>query len=57
MTMTIDELIRLAQSRLSFLNQQKCDAVSRGDVAAILKAEDDIAETQNTLEMLQSLVT
>jgi hypothetical protein len=55
--MTIDELIRLAQSRLSFLNQQKCDAVSRGDVAAILKAEDDIAETQNTLEMLQSLVT
>jgi hypothetical protein len=55
--MTIDELIRLAQNRLSFLNQQKGDAVSRGDVAAILKAEDEISETQNTIELLQSLVT
>lgn len=55
--MTIEELIRLAQSRLSYLNNQRGGASSRGDVAGMLKIDNEIAETQNTIELLQSLVT
>jgi len=55
--MTISELIKLAQSRLSYLNNQRGDASSRGDVEEIVKIDGDIAETQDTINKLQSLVT
>ena len=57
MIMTISELIKLAQSRLSYLNNQRGDASSRGDVEEIVKIDGDIAETQDTINKLQSLVT
>jgi hypothetical protein len=55
--MTIDELVVLAQSRLSTLNTQRADAVTRGDVAALARLDAEIAETEHTLAQLQTLLT
>jgi hypothetical protein len=53
--MTIDELIRLTQSRLSFLNMQRSTAVARGDADQIARTDLEIAETLTTIAALQTL--
>jgi hypothetical protein len=53
--MTISDLLRLAQSRLSHLNGQRADAAATGNVAAIERLDREIAETQATIDALQTL--
>lgn len=53
--MTISDLLKLAQARLSYLNGQRADAVVTGNAAAIERLDREIAETQATIDALQSL--
>lgn len=53
--MTIADLIRLAGNRLSTLNNQRSNAVAAGDTVAIESIDNLIAETQSTLDKLQTL--
>lgn len=53
--MTIADLLKLAQARLSHLNGQRADAQAVGDAAAIERLDAEIAETQATISALQSL--
>jgi hypothetical protein len=54
--MTIAELIRLVSNRLSALNSAQATAVALGDVERIAALEVDIAETQATIDALNTLV-
>jgi hypothetical protein len=53
--MTISDLLRLAQSRLSHLNGQRADAAATGNAAAIERLDREIAETQATIDALHTL--
>jgi len=53
--MTISDLLRLAQARLSHLNGQRADAVAIGNAAAIERLDREIAETQATIDALHTL--
>jgi hypothetical protein len=53
--MTISDLLRLVQSRLSHLNGQRADAAATGNAAAIERLDGEIAETQATISALQTL--
>jgi hypothetical protein len=51
--MNIQELITLLSNKIASLNNARSNAVSSGDVVAVLRLDDEIAETQNTLNKLQ----
>jgi hypothetical protein len=53
--MTITDLIRLASNRLSTLNSQRSNAVAQGDPVALANIDTLIAETQSTLDKLNTL--
>lgn len=53
--MTLTDLIRLVQNRLSTLNNQRSTAASHGDVSEVMRIDDLIAETQLTLDQLHTL--
>jgi len=53
--MTLADLLKLAQARLSTLNGQRADAVITGNAPAIERLDRDIAETQATIDALRSL--
>lgn len=53
--MTIQELIRLASNRLAALNTSLASAVATGDVSRIDALDADIAETQSTIDKLNTL--
>ena len=53
--MTIPQLITLASNRLAALNSARATAVALGDVERIAALDADIAETQATLDALQTL--
>ena len=53
--MTISELITLMSNKISSLNNARSTAVVTGDVEAILRLDDEIAETQTSLDKLLSL--
>jgi hypothetical protein len=53
--MTIADLLRLAQARLSHLNGQRADAAAIGNAAAIERLDREIAETQATIDALHTL--
>ena len=53
--MSINELIRILENRLSHNAQLRQAAVMRGDVGAIAELDRDITSTQATLEALRTL--
>lgn len=53
--MTIQDLIKLMQNRLTFLEQQRGGAVQRGDVALVQHIDADTMSTQATLDALVAL--
>jgi|LakMenEpi03Aug12_release.lakeMendotaPanAssembly.Ray.scaffolds.fasta_scaffold3590153_1 hypothetical protein len=53
--MTIQQLITLASNRLAALNTSRANAVALGDVERIDALDAEIAETQNTLDALNTL--
>jgi hypothetical protein len=53
--MSIDDLIRLAQNRLSTLNSARATADRNGDAERVGMLDDEIAETEATLEILRGI--
>lgn len=53
--MTVSKLIQLAQRRLARLEQDRLGADLIGDIDAMVRIDSEIAETQATLNQLQSL--
>jgi hypothetical protein len=54
--MTLDELIRLVEARLSAMNVARATAAAVGDVAQVMRIDAEVAETQATLDRLKTLV-
>jgi hypothetical protein len=52
--MTIQDLITLLSNKLASLNNAKSTAIANGDVEAVLRLDNEIAETQDTLNQLQA---
>lgn len=53
--MTIADLMRLAQVRLTHLSQRRSAAEQVGDVGAVESIDAEIAETEATLAKLQAI--
>lgn len=53
--MTIPELIVLASNRLASLNNARATAVILGEVSRLVPLDADIAETQSTIDKLNTL--
>lgn len=51
--MKISDLIKLVENRLSRLNSDMATALSRGDHELVSKIDGEVAETENTLEVLR----
>ena len=54
--MTITELIKLAERRIVYLEAAKNAAQSVGDVVAVIRADTALAEAQDTLTKLRSVL-
>lgn len=54
--MTISDLIRLAQNRLMTLNAQSTVANQRGDTEQLAKIDEEVTQTQATLDALRGLI-
>lgn len=54
--MTISDLIKLMENRLSYLNSSRSHAASIGDADQVAAIDVQIETTQNTLNLLRSLV-
>jgi hypothetical protein len=55
--MTIDELIRILENRLSNNARLREQAVARGDAAGVVALDADTATTESTLNDLRTLVS
>lgn len=53
--MTVQQLIQMAERRIAFLQQSRISADNQGDAEAVSRIDDEIAQTQTTLNQLQSL--
>jgi hypothetical protein len=53
--MGIKEIILLLNNRLTYMAQQRDQAVARGDITALTAIDADIAQTSSTLSALQTL--
>jgi hypothetical protein len=53
--MNVQSLIALAEVRLNRLNQEKAVAESRGDVQKLTELEQEVIETQATLNQLRNI--
>jgi hypothetical protein len=53
--MTISELIKTAEFRLSHLNDRRTTAERLGHAAEVASIDVDVAETQATLDKLRTL--
>jgi hypothetical protein len=53
--MTVSKLIQLAQRRIARLEQDRVSADLTGDTDAMERIDSEIAETQTTLNQLQTL--
>ena len=51
--MKMQELVNLLSNKLSSLNNAKSTAIASGDVESVMRLDDEIAETQVTLNTLQ----
>lgn len=54
--MTIEQLIQLAENKLSVLNEQKKYHTQMGDVVKLIEIETEISQTDITLEKLKTLL-
>lgn len=54
--MTIADLIKLAENRLSTLNGMVVSAFQRGDTEQLAKIDEEITQTQATLDALRGLI-
>lgn len=52
--MKILDLIKLVENRLARLNVDMATALGRGDHELVSKIDGEVAETENTLEILRS---
>ena len=52
--MIISDLIKMLENRLSRLNSDMATAFSRGDHELVSKIDGEIAEAENTLEVLRN---
>jgi hypothetical protein len=52
--MKMQELVTLLSNKLASLNNAKSTAIANGDVEAVLRLDNEIAETQETLNQLQA---
>ncbi len=55
--MTVQELIDLAQLRINYLNSQKSAVFQTGNITELTRIETELLQTQDTLNLLQGLVT
>lgn len=53
--MTVNELVRLLQNKVAALNGLRLTAFSKGDVEQVVALDEQIAETQVTLDQLRTL--
>jgi hypothetical protein len=53
--MTIQQLIQLAQNRISYLNELRTEAVRIGDADSISRCDIELIQTQETLNHLQGI--
>lgn len=53
--MTIEQLIKLAENKLSVLNEQKTYYTQMGDVNKLIELDTEIAHTETTLAQLKTL--
>jgi hypothetical protein len=53
--MTLDSLMSLLNNRLRFLQSQRPISVSVGDVQKVIELDNEIAQTQLTLDQVRSL--
>jgi len=53
--MTIENLIALLSNRVQFLQSQRPILVAVGDVAGILSLDEELAQTEATLNQLRTL--
>lgn len=53
--MSISDLIALLKRRLAYLGQLRTSAVAIGDLAQVDRIDTESAETQSTLNQLESL--
>ena len=54
--MTIPELIAFLKRRLAYLGQLRTSAVAIGDLAQVDRIDSEVAETQATINQLQTLL-
>lgn len=54
--MTILELIEMCERRIAYLNGVRGSAAALGDIQQVERIDAQLAETQQTLNQLQSLV-
>jgi hypothetical protein len=53
--MSVSDLISLLKRRLVYLGQLRTSAVAIGDLAQVDRIDTEVAETQSTLNQLESL--
>jgi hypothetical protein len=53
--MSVSDLISLLKRRLVYLGQLRTSAVAIGDLAQVDRIDTEMAETQSTLNQLESL--
>ena len=53
--MTITELITLMSNKISSLNNARSTAVAVGDIEAVMRIDDEVQETQTSLDRLLTL--
>jgi len=54
--MTIQELIGLLENKLSYTQAQHISAIQRGDIELVEKLNQEIVNTQSTLDQLRTLL-
>lgn len=55
--MTIEQLMKLAENKLSVLNEQKKYHTQMGDLDKLIELEKEIFQTEMTIEKLKNLLT
>lgn len=56
MTLTVPELIKACERRLTHLQSVRGSAMVLGDIAQVDRLDNEIIQTQDTLNQLQTLV-
>jgi hypothetical protein len=54
--MTLEELVKLVQAKLSALNSARAAAAGVGDINQVVLLDSQIVDTQLTLDQLKTLV-